>query len=543
MDVDEQAGNTIDHLTGLLQATRLIGSERCLDSLLDSLAGILARSLGYGAVVVNLYRPQFDDLLVTAAYGDDQAREMLMGRSYPLSAFAPLMQERFDLGGVYYVPHDAVDWDSLDLDFYVPSAEAGDGPDAWHPEDSIMVPMVGAGGDLIGILSVDEPLSGRRPSGRHVDLMVAFARHATAVVEAAQRRLADERLRCALHQLLAVSAQITGSVSTDEVLRSVCEAIGTALGFRKVVLLLHDGTEHLRLAASHGWTESSDLVFERAHVAALLEPRFEVEGCYLLTREQGLERWPDRDQLYPSRFNGRGPRAWIDHWLIVPLRTQEDPLHGVVWVDEPEDLLLPSAQQLQALRVFADQATMALMSAARTEELWRSHTTLSHRASHDPLTGLGNRTLLSERLGASLADDRRQPVSLLYIDLDGMKEINDTLGHDAGDQALADTAARLVASVRPEDSVIRLGGDEFVVVLPGCGEAGARAAADRILAALERPFVVAGAEVCLGASIGAVTSTPGADEHELLRRADALMYSVKRSGGNGCAHATLAPPL
>jgi diguanylate cyclase (GGDEF)-like protein/PAS domain S-box-containing protein len=171
----------------------------------------------------------------------------------------------------------------------------------------------------------------------------------------------------------------------------------------------------------------------------------------------------------------------------------------------------------------------------------RSEERLAHLAYHDPLTGLPNRRNVEEQLGRDLARARREgdAVGVLYLDLDHFKFVNDSLGHDAGDRALREAAARIAGVVRAGDLVARLGGDEFVLVLPGLGidaEAAAEAAAAKVIAALDAPLTVAGQEFQLGASIGiAIGPDHGRDAGELMRNADIAMYQAKRSGRRASA--------
>jgi diguanylate cyclase (GGDEF)-like protein/PAS domain S-box-containing protein len=160
---------------------------------------------------------------------------------------------------------------------------------------------------------------------------------------------------------------------------------------------------------------------------------------------------------------------------------------------------------------------------------------LSHRATHDELTGLPNRAVLVERLGASV--DRLgggQMLAVLFCDLDGFKDINDGLGHAAGDQVLVAVARRLRQRCRSADVVARFGGDEFVVVLPVPDVGRARATAERLVEALSEPITVGDAEVAPGASIGVtvVDRRPPGDDPvgTLLRDADTAMYHAKERG-------------
>lgn len=162
--------------------------------------------------------------------------------------------------------------------------------------------------------------------------------------------------------------------------------------------------------------------------------------------------------------------------------------------------------------------------------------TLIHRAAHDPLTGLPNRSVLTDRLTQALARSERQSslVATLFLDLDHFKRVNDGLGHDAGDALLVAVAERLRGVLRGFDTATRFGGDEFVLVCEDLrDEAEAREIATRVAEALAPPFLIAGRQITVGASIGVVlASGMGADPQTILRNADATMYRAK-DGGRG----------
>jgi diguanylate cyclase (GGDEF)-like protein/PAS domain S-box-containing protein len=167
------------------------------------------------------------------------------------------------------------------------------------------------------------------------------------------------------------------------------------------------------------------------------------------------------------------------------------------------------------------------------------HDALAYRALHDPLTGLVNRVGFMDRLSQALVALERRPgwVGVLFIDLDGFKQINDTLGHDAGDEVLVHAGHRLTETARKTDTVARLGGDELVVL---CGELRESQCidliAERALQALRPPLPGVAAGLPFGASIGAACSSdPELAPTELLHRADLAMYGAKRAGGAGYA--------
>ena len=149
----------------------------------------------------------------------------------------------------------------------------------------------------------------------------------------------------------------------------------------------------------------------------------------------------------------------------------------------------------------------------------------------DPLTDLHNRRAMEERLAVlhPIAERYGRPFSVISIDADGLKDLNDTYGHQAGDQAIRDLAGVLLATMRAADQCVRLGGDEFIVLLPDTGLAAAAVSAERLLEALRRRRVEP-PRPTLHASAGVAESAPGLSPQDVLRRADALLYEAKRLG-------------
>ncbi|SFF31749.1 EAL domain-containing protein [Blastococcus tunisiensis] len=163
----------------------------------------------------------------------------------------------------------------------------------------------------------------------------------------------------------------------------------------------------------------------------------------------------------------------------------------------------------------------------------RAEQTLAHQAFHDGLTGLANRALFTDRVEQALRHNARHgdTAAVVYIDLDGFKAVNDSLGHQAGDRLLQKVAERLAATVRGGDTLARLGGDEFAILVEQTtGAAEASAAGERVLAALEGPIRIGRQSVTVSGSIGIAVSDGEATSDSMIRDADNAMYAAKAAG-------------
>ncbi|HWB36855.1 MAG TPA: bifunctional diguanylate cyclase/phosphodiesterase, partial [Rugosimonospora sp.] len=189
-----------------------------------------------------------------------------------------------------------------------------------------------------------------------------------------------------------------------------------------------------------------------------------------------------------------------------------------------------SERENYTLQSFADALSTAIRNAivhARTVAMNSSN---EHAATHDQLTGLANRRHLEEEGQRALDAAEAGMPALLVIDLDHFKEINDALGHAAGDRVLAEVALRLAAAAQEGDLVARLGGDEFAVLMSGLGAPALAVPRARVLlGALSEPLAIEGMRLGLRASAGVAVAPPNGDVRELLRRADLAMYHAKRS--------------
>jgi diguanylate cyclase (GGDEF)-like protein len=242
----------------------------------------------------------------------------------------------------------------------------------------------------------------------------------------------------------------------------------------------------------------------------------------------------------PGAVEGAADAAWNDGASVVLSRRDvcvvATPIRGV---DNAVAVLRgglhtsASRAQVECLELLAGQAGVALRNGTLLGQLQDAHQRLEHQAYHDALSGLPNRDYFSQRLTASLRDSQPgKRVAVMFLDLDRFKAVNDTLGHEVGDDLLVAVAGRLGRAVRSGTLVARIGGDEFTVLMPDVTDgAPAERLAERICESLSAPFRLGRNEVAISTSVGIALSegtTIGAGE--LMRRADVAMYKAKSRG-------------
>lgn len=273
--------------------------------------------------------------------------------------------------------------------------------------------------------------------------------------------------------------------------------------------------------------EASD---EQALLVRRLLPQMEVKLARVTELDAALDQHPfDVVLLGPGLPFSRGPSA------LARLQTTHPTVPVLVLSSQPNDVAALEMLQLGAEDYIAEAHLLDGSFPQRLRfalERHRARQHLVYWSQHDPLTGLANRKLFDERLQEALLRTQRggNPVSLLFLDLDGFKDVNDRHGHRFGDRVLATVGRTLLEHARRTELVARLGGDEFTVLLEG-GHQEAEQAAERLLSAIESIREVDGEPISLTASVGMGSAPPAPGAEALLRSADQAMYRAKRSGG------------
>jgi len=361
-----------------------------------------------------------------------------------------------------------------------------------------------------------------------------------------QRYLLDGGPREQLTVAIRAGHALLGSISVDNLvtgrpitatdagpLLALAHQVGTAL--ENARLQEWQDAEGARLAASEESLRT--MMATMACGVVVVTPSGEIADANEAAQQilgQSLDELRGRlmsDALQATDWEDGKALPLSERPVSVALRTRQ-PQHAVVM-----EAILPNgarcALQVDAVPLLDAQGTLLrlIVSFIDITLRKRAEETLTHQALHDSLTGLPNRVLLADRLAQALLVAHRTAtaLTLLLLDLDHFKEVNDSLGHAVGDVLLQDVAARLRSALRGADTVARLGGDEFAVLLPSVDIAGATHVAETLLAALEAPFLVEEHRFTVEASIGIATSAlHGSDAATLRHHADVAMYAAKR---------------
>jgi diguanylate cyclase (GGDEF)-like protein len=356
------------------------------------------------------------------------------------------------------------------------------------------------------------------------ELFEVYARYAASALDGAAALIEAKERGDQASALLSLARALAAAGTSNEVARRLADAVPLVVDCDRVGVYLWDASrgELVRRAV----TARSD--------ADVIEVSEEGDGWAPSTGGP-LDRLlsdPSPEFLYVDDAVGDpilreilSKRGFVAT-VLVPLVTGESFLGflTVSVLDRPARVKL-TPELRDRLSGVAAQAITALQNGRLVDEI-------THQAMHDQLTGLANRLQFTGQLRSAIdsALAERQSVTLLYMDLDGFKPVNDEFGHDVGDQLLVAVAKRLVRCTRSEDTVARLGGDEFAVLIDSATNmADAEVVSERLAAALADPYVIEGHELHLGVSIGRAVFPIDADDPDgLLRSADRAMFAVKR---------------
>ena len=360
--------------------------------------------------------------------------------------------------------------------------------------------------------------------GDDLRLLAILADHAATALETARLLSRSQELALELRRMLDMSGELSESLDPRQVANLMAGHLARAMGVDECAISY--------------WDRPSGRVESLGYFPPLrldeLEPYFEVDGfpetLRVLERQVTVIIDAEDTRADPAEV-GLLRRDGIRMLVMLPLVAKGQSIGLVELFSRAE--VRWDAQRLEVARTMANEAAMALENARLYEDAKR-------RADRDPLTGFFNHRYLHERMGEEVVRSQRgkRPLSVIMLDLDDFKLVNDTFGHLFGDRVLTWAAELIKATLRASDVPARYGGDEFALILPDTDAADAAHAAERILEAFrDRPFTgEQRGPVPIAASIGVATfPADGRTATELIACADRRLYQVKRDGGHGRA--------
>jgi diguanylate cyclase (GGDEF)-like protein len=352
--------------------------------------------------------------------------------------------------------------------------------------------------------------------------------------EKAKAEIQKDRLTRMFSALSATNEAIMRAKSREELFELVCEAAVLGDTFTSTTIAIAEpGEVFLRIAATKGLNQDR-IRSTRFAISANRPEGRGLTGTAFRTRAPCIMNdflTDPRTAHWHSLAKGGGTRSGAS----FPLLRKGDEAVGVLLFMAREEHVF-TAEMVELLARLAENISFALDNFDRAEEKTRADQKIEYLASHDSLTGLPNRDTFNQLLHATMvaAELQKRRFALLFIDLDRFKVINDSLGHEAGDILLVETARKLRENLRSNDVVARLGGDEFVVILENTAERDdVEATARSLLSSLSEPLLLSCHECQTTASIGiAMFPADGSDVQTLTKNADLAMYLAKEGGKN-----------
>jgi diguanylate cyclase (GGDEF)-like protein len=528
-DRKEERGQ-VELLQALLRLANQLQSNLDLDAVVDVIAVALGDTFGFTEVCVYVRDGEEPVLRARAVDSSDaQADQRTLNTPCTVATAEALFTEEYHAGSAFIVPADAPEW-TEDLRRCLPriaDEDAGDERGSWHAGDSLLVPLYDKQRRLTGLLRLGAPITGLHPSPEVIASLSAFATHAAVAIENAREHQQLQEVTAQLeeqlevrHQLLDGSRALLSTLDEVAVFAKISQMMDALVGYDALGIGLVDRAAGLIRPAFYA--EDGTVVDTEATLSLeepVLVPAFRTGRAVLID-----DRTEGRPVL-PVPGGANSPKSVI----LAPLAVGGEAF-GLLGVSRyREEAERFGAREFELVQLFANLAAIALQNA-------RSYKEMLHLASSDGLTGVHNYRHFRETLAmeVSRADRYDETFCLLMMDLDHFKAVNDTVGHQQGDEVLKAVAGILKQCSRESDYSARYGGEEFVMILPRTQIAEAATVAERIRSRV-REIDAGSPALTVSMSIG-VASHPRPDQDNdmdgVLRAADAGLLRAKAGGRN-----------
>ena len=512
----------LELLRGLVSLANQLQSSLDLDAIVHVIAMALSETFGFREATVYLLDASADNFRVHATVGEhaDYDRD-LFHRPVPRRIWDELLRDEYRISSSFFVDQRQHDWTEEQL-YYLPPLDIGPRrPDEWQPNDDLLVPLYDKQRELMGVLDLYDPADRTLPHLELVRSLEVFATHAAVGIENARQYEQLEETRTQLeaqlllrHQLLELSAALLSTLDESHLFGQIATAVKEIVDYDILeIRLVDEETNELYCCYASG-AASNEVADWRCSV------------------DEGVCGWVVRHneaQLINEMMND--PRTVVvpdtedeQHASIVVPLNAGGKVIGVIALDREGDGKFEE-HELEPVLLFANLAAIAINNARSYEEMQR-------QAISDGLTGLHNYRHFHETLKAEVSRAERygENFCLLMMDLDRFKAVNDTIGHQMGDEVLKAVASVMRSCSRESDYLARYGGEEFVVILPRTDLNEARLLAERIRAQIAA-IDIGHLELRVTTSIG-VSSYPASavDSDGVLGAADAALLRAKARG-------------
>ncbi|MEJ5308048.1 MAG: sensor domain-containing diguanylate cyclase [candidate division WOR-3 bacterium] len=515
-DIEEKIATVNKKLYTLQQLTLLLQSTFDFEKILNIITKAISSSLGFSVVLVSLYNEKEDSMERVAQNGlNEKVFEKLKKQKVPFSTIKNLMQEKFRISKSYYINHKEMNLDQIDKTLneiaYVIPEERPDEYVNWHPEDILIIPLYSKENRILGIITVDKPINKYVNLLESIEILESFAQTAAISLENAKLFSRMEQLIKNLEKVSTISALMNSHIQLDDLLNHFVKSIKENFPHYNTSIILYNEFNELEIKAFSGYNEK--------YIERINE---------MLKMGEGIVGWVAehktpvhvKDTRSDPRFVGRLDISMSE--IAVPLQLSSGMI-GILDI-ESEGINSLDENDFRIISILASHLSVSIDNTFKYEETKRI-------ANTDPLTDMYNYRFFIEKLKDELERSRKLsiPLSILMLDIDYFKEINDNYGHMVGDMIIRELAQLLSKTVRKGDIVTRYGGDEFFIILPGTGKQFTHSIAEKINKLVKRTNFTNGIKITV--SVGTVTYPDDGDSVEtLLKWVDDALYDAKRKG-------------
>jgi len=441
--------------------------------------------------------------------------EKLKKQRVPFSTIKNLMQERFRISKSFYINHEDMNISNMEKTIdkiaYVLPEEKPEEYINWHPEDILIIPLYSKENKILGIITVDKPINRYVNLKESIEILESFAQTAAISLENAKLFSKMEQLIKNLEKVSTISALMNSHIQLEDLLSHFVKSIKENFPHYNTSIILYNQFNELEIKAYSGYT---DKYIERVNE--------------MLKMGEGIVGWVAehktpvhvKDTRSDPRFVGRLDVPMSE--IAVPLEISSGMI-GILDI-ESEGVNSLDENDFRIVTILASHLSVSIDNTFKYEETKRI-------ANTDPLTNTYNYRFFIDKLKEELERSKKLsiPLSILMLDIDYFKEINDNYGHMVGDMVIKDLAQLLSKTVRKGDIVIRYGGDEFFIILPGTGKQFTHSIAEKINKLVKKTNFTNGIKITV--SVGTVTYPDDGDSVEtLLKWVDDALYDAKRKG-------------